>query len=218
MKAMCEADSGCLPEGCVPDGAGRIGCGYFRLNIYQYKVSIWRSSAHRKLDSWCTCSNAISRANSCTSPRKTRGSAAPRTTRVRRCVCRQVYCTSPFSALIHPWQTGIAHDGCPFPPRRTPAPTMLPLFSPSDAPKIALSIGNDCPTPISCLAAASRWTARFLALAQNRNRFALFAHMNKWRDFIWVDWRTLTVLFAAIEQSLQAKVLWKRRLRDNGTD
>uniref|UniRef100_A0A914VXS9 lysozyme n=1 Tax=Plectus sambesii TaxID=2011161 RepID=A0A914VXS9_9BILA len=40
MKAMCEEDSGCLPEGCTPDSAGRLGCGYFKLNIYQYKVCV----------------------------------------------------------------------------------------------------------------------------------------------------------------------------------
>jgi hypothetical protein len=38
MKAICEVDSGCLPEGCSQDSSSRVGCGYFRLNIYQYKV------------------------------------------------------------------------------------------------------------------------------------------------------------------------------------
>lgn len=38
MKAMCIADSHCTKKGCVEDDFGRIGCGYFRMNIWQFKV------------------------------------------------------------------------------------------------------------------------------------------------------------------------------------
>ncbi|KAK6014463.1 Destabilase, partial [Ostertagia ostertagi] len=34
---MCDADSGCVPKGCSIDQNNRIGCGYFRLNIYQFR-------------------------------------------------------------------------------------------------------------------------------------------------------------------------------------
>ncbi|VDM62220.1 unnamed protein product [Angiostrongylus costaricensis] len=34
---MCDADSGCVPKGCSVDQNNRIGCGYFRLNIYQFR-------------------------------------------------------------------------------------------------------------------------------------------------------------------------------------
>ncbi|CAD6193529.1 unnamed protein product [Caenorhabditis auriculariae] len=37
LMAMCEADSGCVPIGCSIDHFDRIGCGYFRLNIYQFR-------------------------------------------------------------------------------------------------------------------------------------------------------------------------------------
>ncbi|KAK6747263.1 hypothetical protein RB195_000460 [Necator americanus] len=37
LLAMCDADSGCVPKGCSIDQNKRIGCGYFRLNIYQFK-------------------------------------------------------------------------------------------------------------------------------------------------------------------------------------
>lgn len=39
LRAMCEADSGCVPKGCSRDTHGRLGCGYFRINIYQFKVN-----------------------------------------------------------------------------------------------------------------------------------------------------------------------------------
>jgi hypothetical protein len=38
MKAMCMADSGCVQEGCARDAFDRLGCGYFRMNIWQFKV------------------------------------------------------------------------------------------------------------------------------------------------------------------------------------
>ncbi|EYB95011.1 hypothetical protein Y032_0164g3515 [Ancylostoma ceylanicum] len=37
LLAMCDADSGCVPKGCSIDQNNRIGCGYFRLNIYQFR-------------------------------------------------------------------------------------------------------------------------------------------------------------------------------------
>uniref|UniRef100_A0A1I7Y9J8 lysozyme n=1 Tax=Steinernema glaseri TaxID=37863 RepID=A0A1I7Y9J8_9BILA len=37
LRAMCIVDSGCRPKGCSDDANGRVGCGYFRLNMYQYK-------------------------------------------------------------------------------------------------------------------------------------------------------------------------------------
>uniref|UniRef100_A0A1I7XSE7 lysozyme n=1 Tax=Heterorhabditis bacteriophora TaxID=37862 RepID=A0A1I7XSE7_HETBA len=37
LLAMCDADSGCVPKGCSIDQFDRIGCGYFRLNIYQFR-------------------------------------------------------------------------------------------------------------------------------------------------------------------------------------
>lgn len=42
MKAMCFADSDCVQKGCARDKSGRLGCGYFRMNIYQFKVKIFR--------------------------------------------------------------------------------------------------------------------------------------------------------------------------------
>ncbi|VDP41863.1 unnamed protein product [Heligmosomoides polygyrus] len=39
LLAMCDADSGCVPKGCSIDQNNRIGCGYFRLNIYQFRES-----------------------------------------------------------------------------------------------------------------------------------------------------------------------------------
>ncbi|VDK27885.1 unnamed protein product [Gongylonema pulchrum] len=44
---MCEADSGCVPKGCEEDIHGRYGCGYFRLNIYHYKVVLSERSVNR---------------------------------------------------------------------------------------------------------------------------------------------------------------------------
>lgn len=38
MKAMCIADSGCVQKGCARDVFGRMGCGFFRMNIWQFKV------------------------------------------------------------------------------------------------------------------------------------------------------------------------------------
>lgn len=39
MKAMCDVDSeGCVQKGCARDAFGRLGCGYFRMNIWQFKV------------------------------------------------------------------------------------------------------------------------------------------------------------------------------------
>lgn len=38
MKAMCIADSGCVRTGCARDIFNRLGCGYFRMNIWQFKV------------------------------------------------------------------------------------------------------------------------------------------------------------------------------------
>lgn len=40
MKAMCIADSTCVQKGCSRDVFGRLGCGYFRMNIWQFKVTI----------------------------------------------------------------------------------------------------------------------------------------------------------------------------------
>jgi len=37
MKAMCLADSGCIQKGCSRDVFDRLGCGYFRMNIWQFK-------------------------------------------------------------------------------------------------------------------------------------------------------------------------------------
>ncbi|PAV76553.1 hypothetical protein WR25_05643 [Diploscapter pachys] len=34
---MCHIDSGCVPLGCSVDQYDRIGCGYFRMNIYQFR-------------------------------------------------------------------------------------------------------------------------------------------------------------------------------------
>ncbi|PAV62680.1 hypothetical protein WR25_20411 [Diploscapter pachys] len=35
--SMCHIDSGCVPLGCSIDQYDRIGCGYFRMNIYQFR-------------------------------------------------------------------------------------------------------------------------------------------------------------------------------------
>ncbi|KAF8370392.1 ilys-4 [Pristionchus pacificus] len=37
LRSMCQIDSGCVPHGCDLDVHGRIGCGYFRLNIQQFR-------------------------------------------------------------------------------------------------------------------------------------------------------------------------------------
>uniref|UniRef100_A0AC35U8P2 Lysozyme n=1 Tax=Rhabditophanes sp. KR3021 TaxID=114890 RepID=A0AC35U8P2_9BILA len=37
IKAMCIADSGCVQTGCSIDIHGRQGCGYFRMNVWQFK-------------------------------------------------------------------------------------------------------------------------------------------------------------------------------------
>lgn len=37
MKAMCMADSGCTKNGCTTDQFGRLGCGFFRMNVFQFR-------------------------------------------------------------------------------------------------------------------------------------------------------------------------------------
>ncbi|CAJ0932936.1 unnamed protein product, partial [Mesorhabditis belari] len=37
LLSMCDVDSGCVPVGCSVDQNERIGCGYFNLNIYQFR-------------------------------------------------------------------------------------------------------------------------------------------------------------------------------------
>ena len=41
MKAMCLADSECVQKGCARDDFGRLGCGFFRMNIWQFKVNFF---------------------------------------------------------------------------------------------------------------------------------------------------------------------------------
>uniref|UniRef100_A0A0M3ILG9 lysozyme n=1 Tax=Ascaris lumbricoides TaxID=6252 RepID=A0A0M3ILG9_ASCLU len=57
MRAMCEADSGCVPKGCSEDMYGRLGCGYFRLNIYQYKQCYQpgREDDQDEDEAWIAC-------------------------------------------------------------------------------------------------------------------------------------------------------------------
>ncbi|VDK67406.1 unnamed protein product [Anisakis simplex] len=58
MRAMCETDSGCVPKGCSRDIYGRLGCGYFRLNIYQYKQCYQpgRLDDQDEDEAWIACS------------------------------------------------------------------------------------------------------------------------------------------------------------------
>ncbi|KAM3725637.1 Invertebrate-type lysozyme [Dirofilaria immitis] len=57
MRAMCEADSGCVPKGCDKDIHGRYGCGYFRLNIYHYKQCYQpgKENDQDEEEAWLTC-------------------------------------------------------------------------------------------------------------------------------------------------------------------
>ncbi|KAK6110859.1 Destabilase family protein [Brugia pahangi] len=57
MRAMCEADSGCVPKGCDEDIHGRYGCGYFRLNIYHYKQCYQpgKEDDQDEEEAWLTC-------------------------------------------------------------------------------------------------------------------------------------------------------------------
>ncbi|CAI4227772.1 unnamed protein product [Auanema sp. JU1783] len=58
LLAMCDADSGCVPKGCSIDQNERIGCGYFRLNIYQFRQCYQpgRQDDEDEETAWIKCS------------------------------------------------------------------------------------------------------------------------------------------------------------------
>ncbi|CAB3409822.1 unnamed protein product [Caenorhabditis bovis] len=57
LLAMCDQDSGCVPIGCSIDQFDRIGCGYFRLNIYQYQQCYQpgKKDEESEEDAWMNC-------------------------------------------------------------------------------------------------------------------------------------------------------------------
>uniref|UniRef100_A0AC34Q9C2 Lysozyme n=1 Tax=Panagrolaimus sp. JU765 TaxID=591449 RepID=A0AC34Q9C2_9BILA len=67
MKAMCQADSECIQKGCARDDFGRLGCGYFRMNIWQFKQCYepGRDIGEDSEDAWIRCSESYECASKC---------------------------------------------------------------------------------------------------------------------------------------------------------
>uniref|UniRef100_A0A914DMA2 lysozyme n=1 Tax=Acrobeloides nanus TaxID=290746 RepID=A0A914DMA2_9BILA len=68
MKAMCDVDSeGCVQKGCARDAFGRLGCGYFRMNIWQFKQCYepGRIIGEDTEDAWVRCSEDYECASKC---------------------------------------------------------------------------------------------------------------------------------------------------------
>ncbi|KAL7078544.1 hypothetical protein ACQ4LE_002104 [Meloidogyne hapla] len=67
MKAMCLADSGCIQKGCSRDVFDRLGCGYFRMNIWQFKQCYepGRQIGEESESAWIRCSEDYECASKC---------------------------------------------------------------------------------------------------------------------------------------------------------
>ncbi|KAI3411912.1 hypothetical protein GPALN_001970 [Globodera pallida] len=67
MKAMCMADSECEQQGCAEDTFGRLGCGFFRMNIWQYKQCYepGRRIGEPSETAWIRCSEDYECASKC---------------------------------------------------------------------------------------------------------------------------------------------------------
>ncbi|GMT23406.1 hypothetical protein PFISCL1PPCAC_14703, partial [Pristionchus fissidentatus] len=67
LRAMCEVDSGCVPHGCDKDSNGRIGCGYFRLNIQQFRQCYQPGKKEDEEEelAWINCSQDYECSASC---------------------------------------------------------------------------------------------------------------------------------------------------------
>ncbi|KAI6206670.1 Destabilase family-containing protein [Aphelenchoides besseyi] len=67
MKAMCIADSGCVRTGCATDVFGRLGCGFFRMNIWQFKQCYepGRRIGEDSEDAWIRCAEDYECASNC---------------------------------------------------------------------------------------------------------------------------------------------------------
>uniref|UniRef100_A0A915EA99 lysozyme n=1 Tax=Ditylenchus dipsaci TaxID=166011 RepID=A0A915EA99_9BILA len=67
MKAMCHADSTCVQKGCARDFFGRMGCGYFRMNIWQFKQCYepGRQIGEESGTAWIRCSENYECASKC---------------------------------------------------------------------------------------------------------------------------------------------------------
>lgn len=67
LKAMCLADSGCIQKGCAEDIFGRLGCGYFRMNIWQFKQCYepGRQIGEDSETAWVRCSEDYECASKC---------------------------------------------------------------------------------------------------------------------------------------------------------
>uniref|UniRef100_A0A914KHA8 lysozyme n=4 Tax=Meloidogyne TaxID=189290 RepID=A0A914KHA8_MELIC len=67
MKAMCLADSGCIQKGCSRDVFDRLGCGYFRMNIWQFKQCYepGRQIGEDSESAWIRCSEDYECASKC---------------------------------------------------------------------------------------------------------------------------------------------------------
>uniref|UniRef100_A0A0N5A745 lysozyme n=1 Tax=Parastrongyloides trichosuri TaxID=131310 RepID=A0A0N5A745_PARTI len=67
LKAMCKADSGCQQQGCARDIHQRLGCGYFRMNIFQYKQCFQpgRKIGEEVESAWIRCSEDYDCASNC---------------------------------------------------------------------------------------------------------------------------------------------------------
>uniref|UniRef100_A0A7E4ZT56 lysozyme n=1 Tax=Panagrellus redivivus TaxID=6233 RepID=A0A7E4ZT56_PANRE len=67
MKAMCYADSECEQKGCSRDYNGRMGCGFFRMNIYQFKQCYepGREIGEDSEDAWMRCSENYECSSKC---------------------------------------------------------------------------------------------------------------------------------------------------------
>ncbi|CAD5218229.1 unnamed protein product [Bursaphelenchus okinawaensis] len=67
MKAMCIADSGCHQTGCATDAFGRVGCGFFRMNIWQFKQCYepGRLIGEESEEAWMKCAENFECASNC---------------------------------------------------------------------------------------------------------------------------------------------------------
>nr|pir hypothetical protein C55F2.2 - Caenorhabditis elegans [Caenorhabditis elegans] len=67
LLAMCDQDSGCVPLGCSVDQFDRIGCGYFRLNIYQFQQCYQpgKKDEDTENEAWMNCAQDYQCSASC---------------------------------------------------------------------------------------------------------------------------------------------------------
>ncbi|CAI5447456.1 unnamed protein product [Caenorhabditis angaria] len=66
LIAMCYEDSDCVPVGCDVDVYGRIGCGYFRLNKYQYQQCYMPDRGElSEEDGWMRCAHSYECSATC---------------------------------------------------------------------------------------------------------------------------------------------------------